>query len=389
MDRPVTPRSGPLADVRVLELGGVGPVPFCGMSLADLGADVVRVERPMGDDTLSRTRRSLNLLARGKRSIAMDFRSLPGRDIALDLVRRSDIVIEGFRPGVLERLGLGPGDCLEVNPRLVYGRMSGWGKGGPLAGTAAHDINYLAMSGLLATIGTEDQPLPPLNIIGDFGGALYLVAGLLAALTHARATGNGQVVEASIFGGSLGLMAQLFAIKDHGDWVMQRQSNWMDGGAPFYRTYRTADDRFMAVGAIEPQFYKALLDVLGLAGKVDPADQMKRETWPRTTELIAAAFAGRSQAEWVGQSRDVEACCTPVLDLDEARRHSQALAAGHFCDVGGRREPAPQPAFSATPTAPPAAAAAIGGDAKSVLEEIGLSPAQMDEFFDAGVVSRP
>lgn len=383
------PRQGPLAGVKVLELGGVGPVPFCGMYFADLGAEVIRIERPLGADALSRSRQKLNLCSRGKQSIAMDFRGEAGREVALDLVSRADIVMEGFRPGVLERLGLGPGDCLGRNPALVFGRMSGWGEGGHLSKSAAHDINYVGMSGLLATIGTKERPSPPLNIVGDFGGALYLVTGLLAALTHARASGEGQVVDASILGGSIALMSQLYTIRDHGDWLLERESNWMDGGAPFYRTYETSDGGFMAVGAIEPQFYAALLGLLGLEDRIDPSAQMDRSTWAATAKAMDAAFRSRSRSEWSELALQVDACCTPVLDLDEARSHPHAREAGLFVDVDGRSEPAPQPRFSATPTIDPEPGSTPGADAEKILRSIGRGDEAIEALYDGAVVSRP
>lgn len=382
-------RRGPLAGVRVLELGGVGPIPFCGMYFADMGAEVIRIERPLGNDPLSRSRRALNLCARGKQTIAMDFRGGEGRRVAQDLIARSDIVMEGFRPGVLERLGLGPEDCFALNPAIVFGRMSGWGAGGPMSDAAAHDINYVGMSGLLAAIGPRERPVPPLNIVGDFGGALYLVAGLLAAMTHARASGRGQVVDASILGGSVALMAQLYTIRDHGDWLLQRDANWMDGGAPFYRAYETADGGFMAVGAIEPQFYAGLLSLLGLENVVDARAQMDRATWADTAATFAGAFRRRTRDEWAEMAVTIDACCTPVLDLDEARAHPQMRAAGMFVDVAGRLEPAPQPRFSDTPAADPVAAGPPGADAEAILRKIGRDEQAIAALYESGVVSRP
>jgi alpha-methylacyl-CoA racemase len=378
---------GPLTGISVLELGGVGPVPFCGVTLADLGAEVIRVERPSMDTALSRTRGALNLHARGKRSIALDLRLPGGRQVALDLAAKSDIVIEGFRPGVVERLGLGPSDCLAVNPRLVFGRMSGWGKRGELSNHAGHDINYASVAGLLGTIGTAEQPVPPLNIVGDFGGALYLVIGLLAARLHAQTTGRGQIVDASIYGGTVGLMSQLFAIKDHGEWRMQRQTNWLDGGAPFYRAYRTADDRFMAVGAIEPQFYAALLKLLKVEQQVEVSSQLNRDTWTDTIAIFAKAFATRSREEWTTLAMKSDACVTPVLNLDEARQHPHALSAGVFTEIEDRIEPAPQPQFSATPTVTQSASHFPGADSLSILKEMGRDAAGINELIDAGVVA--
>lgn len=384
-----TVRKGPLSGVRVVELGGVGPVPFCGMYFADMGAEVIRIERPLGTDPLSLSRQKLNLLARGKRTIAMDFRGGEGLAVARDLIASADIVMEGFRPGVLERIGLGPEDALGLNPRLVYGRMSGWGTGGPMSNAAAHDINYIGLSGLLNAIGPRDVPMPPLNLVGDFGGSLYLVTGLLAALTHARSSGEGQVVEASIMGGAIALMSQLYTIHDNGDWSSERENNWFDGGAPYYRCYRCRDGGFMAVGAIEPQFYKELVAMLGLSDVIGLERQMDRSAWAGTTARFAAVFATRSRDEWAELAAQVEACCTPVLDLDEARKHPQALASGLFSQVGDRIEPAPQPVFSKTPPEPLVAATPQGTEAVSILAELGRTPEQIEALFWTGIVSRP
>lgn len=382
-------RKGPLSGVRVVELGGIGPVPFCGMYFADMGAEVIRIERPLGTDPLAASRMTLNLFARGKQTIAMDFRGGEGAQIARDLVASTDIVMEGFRPGVMERLGLGPDDALRLNPKLVYGRMSGWGTGGPMANLAAHDINYVGLSGLLAAVGTREQPVPPLNVVGDFGGALCLVSGLLAALTHARSTGEGQVVEGSIMGGAFALTNQAYTIVDNGDWVMERESNWLDGGAPYYRCYKTSDGQFMAVGAIEPQFYKLLVNLLGLIGKIDLARQMDRTAWPETTALFAEAFASKTRDEWTALSDSIDACCTPVLDLVEARQHPQALAAGLVQRVGDRIEPSPQPQFSKTSPDPLVPATPQGSEAIAVLRALGRSDQDIENLFAAGVVSRP
>lgn len=384
-----TMRKGPLSGVRVVELGGVGPVPFCGMYFADMGAEVIRIERPLGTDPLSLSRQKLNLLARGKRTIAMDFRGGEGLAVARDLVAGADIVMEGFRSGVLERIGLGPDAALGLNPRLVYGRMSGWGSGGPMSRAAAHDINFIGLSGLLNAIGPRDLPMPPLNLVGDFGGSLYLVTGLLAALTHARASGEGQVVEASIMGGAIALMSQLYTIHDNGDWSIERESNWFDGGAPYYRCYKCSDGGFMAVGAIEPQFYKELVAMLGLSDLIDLERQMDRSAWADTTARFAGVFSTRSRDEWARLAAEVEACCTPVLDLDEAREHPQALASGMFAQVGERIEPAPQPLFSGTPPDPLVAATPQGTEAASILAELGRTPEQIEALFAAGIVSRP
>lgn len=381
--------AGALEGVKVVEIGGVGPGPYCAMYLADLGAEVIRIDRQTGEDALSQKRASLNLLARGKRSIAMDIRRPEGRDVVLRLVEHADVVIEGFRPGVLERLGLGPEQCLGANPALIYGRMTGWGSGGPLSASAGHDINYLGLAGILHAVGPRERPVPPLNLVGDFGGAMYLVSGILAALLNARRTGRGQIVEASILGGALALSTQIYSIFDHGEWVNERESNWMDGGAPFYRTYETRDGKFMCVGAIEAKFYSALVSLLELEGQVEPARQFDRATWPHTAERFAAAFRTRTRDEWSELAAGVEACCSPVLDWAEARRHPHNTAVGSFAQVGEQIEPAPAPKFSGTPSPLPRKPSTVGGDGLQILREAGLSDAQVATLVSSGIVDIP
>ncbi len=339
-------RHGPLTDVRVVEVGGIGPVPFAAMLLADLGAEVVRIDRPSED--LSATHA---VLLRGRRSLTVDLRSDSGRDDVLRLVERSDVLLEGFRPGVAERLGFGPDVALARNPRLVYGRMTGWGQDGPYAALAGHDITYLAISGVLdAFVGEGGRPVPPLNLLGDFGGGGALLAfGVLAGVLHSRATGRGQVVDAAIVDGVAAMTAMQQSLLASGAWSRPRGQNLFDGGAPFYRCYRTRDDRWMAVGAIEPVFYDRLVRGLGLHAGDGTATTPDPAVWPRTRELFAAEFARRTRAEWVEVFADLDACVAPVLTLEEARDDPHLAARRTYATRGGGTvHPAAVPRFSAT-----------------------------------------
>ncbi|MEL6601139.1 MAG: CaiB/BaiF CoA-transferase family protein [Pseudomonadota bacterium] len=359
---------GPLSGVRAVEFAGLGPGPFCGMILADLGADVILIERPGARDLLGQER---DLLHRGKRSVTLDLKSAQGRDTALQLVERSDILIEGFRPGVMERLGLGPDVCHGRNARLVYGRMTGWGQEGPRAHTAGHDITYIAIAGALHGIGAED-PVPPLNLLGDFGGgALYLAVGLLAALHHARAHGTGQVVDAAIVDGTAHLMTMIHSLSAAGLWQDRRAANVLDGAAPFYRSYRCADGKHIAVGAIEPQFYATLLDRAGLepeafGGQGDPAN------WSDLFERFASVFATRDRDAWIALFDDTDACVAPVLSLAESRSDAHMTARKSYVTVDGIEQPAPAPRFSETPGS--AGGAVRATDAADILTEWSEDP---------------
>lgn len=380
--------AGPLAGVRVVELSGIGPAPYCAMLLADLGADVVRVDR-MGGSTLPTP-----VLDRGRRSIEVDLKHPDGLDVVRRLAASADVLLEGFRPGVLERLGLDPEGLLAQNPRLVVARMTGYGQDGPLADRAGHDITYVALSGALASIGERGgPPTVPLNLVADFGGGGMLMAvGILAALHSARETGRGQVVDASMVEGAASLMAMIYGFRAVGAWSLERGSNVLDGGAPFYRTYRCADGGYVAVGAIEPQFYRLLLEGLGLTDELSVQAQMDAGTWPATHDLLASTFATRTRAEWVETFGDTDACVQPVLDLDEAPEHPHNQARGTFVDVGGQTQPAPVPRFSATPAAVPEPAPAPGADTEAILAEIGLAD-RLSELQVGGAVrqarSRP
>ncbi len=315
------------------------------MLLADLGADVVRIDREAAAAPLDA------MLHRGRPSLALDLKSKADRAVVLDLVAGADAIIEGFRPGVMERLGLGPEVLLHANPRLVYGRMTGWGQTGPYAHTAGHDLNYIALSGALHAIGPAEKPVPPLNLVGDFGGgALYLAMGLLAAVLHARKEGRGQVVDCAMTDGAASLMTMTYGLKAAGRWTDERAANLLDGGAPYYDTYRCACGGWIALGAIEPQFYRELLDRLGLHD-LRPEEQEDRASWPETRRRVAEAVAARSRAEWMQALEGSDACFAPVLSMEEAPRHPHNRARGTFTEVDGRLQPAPAPRFSETPGA--------------------------------------
>ncbi|MBM9618108.1 CaiB/BaiF CoA transferase family protein [Streptomyces zhihengii] len=348
--------NGPLAGVRVVELAGIGPGPFAAMHLADLGADVVRVDRPGGAGLGIDPARDLT--NRGKRSVLLDLKTDEGRARTLDLVEKADILVEGYRPGVAERLGVGPDACLARNPRLVYGRMTGWGQDGPLAERAGHDIGYIAVTGALSMVGEADRPpVVPANLLGDYaGGSLYLVIGVLAALQHARSEGGrGQVVDAAIVDGAAHLTTMIHGMMAAGGWQDRRGANLLDGGCPFYGTYETADGEYMAVGALEQKFYDEFITLLGIADEVPARKDFGR--WDELREAVAARFRSRTRAEWTAVFEGSDACVAPVLGLREAAAHPHLAARSTFVDHGGVTQPAPAPRFSATPgalTRPPA-----------------------------------
>ncbi|MEU6075443.1 CaiB/BaiF CoA-transferase family protein [Micromonospora sp. NPDC047074] len=379
--------SGPLAGVRVVELAGIGPGPFAAMLLADLGADVVRVDRPE-PGALSAGDPRRDLLNRGKRSVVVDLKHPDGAEAILGLTDRAAIVIEGWRPGVAERLGVGPQAALERNPGLVYGRMTGWGQQGPLARAAGHDIGYIAVAGALHPIGRPDGPPQiPLNLVGDFGGgALYLVVGCLAALHVARSTGRGQVVDAAIVDGTAHLTTLFAGLLAGGAWQPERGRNLLDGGAPFYDVYATADGGHMAVGALEPQFYAELLRLLGLADADLPA-QHDVAGWPVLRARFAAAFAERTRDEWTKLFEGTDACVAPVLSLVEAQRHPHLVARATFEEHFGVRQPAVAPRLSETPGAIGGSPPLPGSDTETVLTEWGLG-ADLPRWLGNGAVSQ-
>jgi alpha-methylacyl-CoA racemase len=382
----VQPPTGPLSGIRVVELSSLGPGPYAGMLLAELGADVLRVDRPAGGTRLMPPRDEV--LHRSRPCAAVDLKSPEGRDVVLRLVDRADVLVEGLRPGVTERLGLGPDACLERNPRLVYARMTGWGQSGPLADRAGHDINYLGLTGALHAIGPEGKPVPPLNIGADFGGgSMFLVVGILAALLERGSSGRGQVVDAAMVDGASSLISMIYGFFNAGLWADRRAANLLDGGAPFYDTYECADGGHVAVGAIEPQFYAQLLEGLGLTGQL-PGGQHDRRHWPEQRRRIAEVIAGRTRDEWAGRFAGTDACLTPVLGLGEAPAHPHLAARGTFVDRDGRAEPAPAPRFSRTPGAVRCAPRGTGEDTREALAAWGFGEDELTRLLDGGAISQ-
>ena len=367
--------SGPLTGVTVLEIAGIGPGPFCAMMLADMGADVLRVKRPAADPKPIHPN---PVSGRGMRSLELDLKSAAGRDAVLRIVQNCDALIEGYRPGVMERLGLGPDICQGRNPRLVYGRMTGWGQHGPMSTLAGHDINYISLTGALAAIGSaESGPIPPLNLVGDFGGgAMMLAFGVVCALLEAGRSGKGQVVDAAMTDGSALLMATTFGQHAVGRWKLERGTNLLDGAAPFYTTYRCADGQWIAVGAIEPQFYAVLLQRMGL-NAAEFAPQHDQAQWLHWKVRFSQVFAMRSRDAWCRVMEGADACFTPVLNMQEAMDHPHNLARNTFIDVEGVRQPAPAPRFSRTvPTVRRRGAVSE----RDVLADLGFSEAEISSL---------
>ncbi|MFF5516148.1 CaiB/BaiF CoA transferase family protein [Streptomyces coeruleorubidus] len=362
-----TPGHGPLTGVRVVELAGIGPGPFAAMLLADLGADVVRVDRPGGPGLAIDP--AYDVTNRNKRSVVVDLKAPDGPDRVLGLAARADVLVEGYRPGVAERLGVGPEPCHARNPALVYGRMTGWGQDGPLADRAGHDIAYIAPTGTLGMIGRPDEPpAVPANLLGDYaGGSLYLVVGVLAALHHARATGTGQVVDAAIVDGVSHLATMIHGMLAAGGWQDRRGANLLDGGCPYYGTYETADGRYMAVGALEPQFYEEFLALLGIEDQAAARKDVTR--WGELREQVVARFKTRTRDEWTAVFDGTDACVAPVLSLREAPHHPHLAARGTFTDHGGITQPAPAPRFSTTPTSVRTGPARPGADTADVARD--------------------
>ena len=372
--------NGPLKGVRVIEMAGIGPCPFAAMMLADMGAEVIRIDRKPDAKLASAAPNpypmlgtKYDVMARGRRTLALDLKDPRARQLLLDLAARADALVEGFRPGVMERLGLGPDACIERNPKLVVGRVTGWGQSGPLAQAAGHDLNYVALTGMLHAMGDADRSPPPLNLVGDFGGGgMMLAFGVVCAMLEARTSGRGQVVDAAMTDGAALLGAMMSGLRAHGSWSAARGANLLDGGAPFYATYACADGKFIAVGAIEPQFYAQLL---ALTGASDPAfaRQWDRDDWPALKDKFAALFATRTRDAWCALLEGTDACFAPVLDMDEAPRHPHNTARATFVDVDGVTQPAPAPRFSRTPGAA-RPVAAPGQDGAAILADWGWPP---------------
>ena len=377
--------TGPLAGVRVVEMTSAAPAPFACMMLADMGAEVLRVDR--GDRVGRPLLRPVDPLARSRRSVAVDTKSPAGAQVVLRLAARADVLVEGFRPGVMERLGLGPRECLARNPALVYGRMTGWGQRGSLRHRAGHDINYLGLSGALYPLGRAgERPHAPMNLLADFGGGgMLLVTGVLAALVERARSGLGQVVDAAMVDGSATLTAFVHALRASGDWSDERGTNLLDGGAPFYDTYETADGGYMSVGALERRFYALFVAGLGLSADDLPA-QMDRAGWPELRRVFTTAFKTRTRDQWMAIFRDVDACVYPVLSLGEVADHPLTRERHGFVTVEGISQPAPAPRFGRTPAAQPAGAPEPGEHTRRALLDWGFAAAEIDELADAGVV---
>jgi alpha-methylacyl-CoA racemase len=366
-------RHGPLLGLRVLEIEAIGPVPFAAMLLSDLGADVLRVDRPAPPELGIERDARFEISARGRRSIVADLKQAEGVEEVLRLAGRADILLEGMRPGVMERLGVGPDACLARNPKLVYGRMTGWGQHGPLANTVGHDINYIATCGVLNAIGRSGEaPTVPLNLVGDFGGGAMLLAfGVLAALHEARNSGQGQVVDAAMIDGSLALLAPVIGRWQAGTWRDEREANLLDGGAHFYRTYATSDGKAVAVGALEPRFYAALLKGLGLTDEELPK-QHDRTAWPAMRERLGSIFGSRTRADWTALFEGTEACVSPVLSIAEMAQHAQIRGRDSLVEIDGVLQPAPAPRFSRTPGVVAGPPVGRGQGASSALADWGL-----------------
>ena len=358
----------PLSNVKILEFAGIGPGPFCGMLLSDLGADVVRIDRPgvapQGVGAVT---------GRGRRSVALDLKSDDGRKTALAMIEKADALFEGFRPGVMERNGLGPDDALKVNPKIVYGRMTGWGQTGPLAQAAGHDLNYIALTGSLGSMGRPGEPpAPPLNLIGDYGGgAMFLAVGLLAGLMRAKTTGEGQVIDAAMTDGSALLMAMFHDLKSFGMWRDERGANFLDGAAPFYDTYECADGKYISIGSIEPQFYALLLEKTGLTDDPDFAAQMKFGDWPSMKRKLATIFKSKTRDAWDKIMEGTDVCYAPVMSFSEAPKHPHNVARETFIDVNGQTQPGAAPRFRGVSHHPTRPAPMPGEHTEEVLSDWG------------------
>ena len=372
---------GPLEGVKIVEFAGIGPGPMCAMLLADLGADLVRIDRPKAEEAPWRT----NVLNRNRPSVSLDLKHADGKEAALRLIESADALIEGFRPGVMERLGLGPDECLARNPKLVYGRMTGWGQDGPLAKAAGHDINYIALTGALHAIGPKDgPPTPPLNLIGDFGGgALYLALGVVSALLSARATGKGQVLDVAMVDGAASLITAAYGLHSLGLFKDERGTNSLDGGAHFYGAYETKDGKYISIASIEPQFYAELKERLGLKDE-DLYEQHDREHWPDNRDRLEALFRQRTRDEWCEILEGTDVCFAPVLAFGEAPSHPHNKVRNTFIEVDGVVQPAPAPRFSGTPLGTPYGAPPPGADTSDKLADWGFSGEEVAALLESG-----
>ncbi len=370
---------GPLKDIKIIEIGGIGPGPFCGMLLADMGADVLRINRPGGANIGFGVPARFELMHRSRPSIGVDLKSETGVSLVLKLCRKADALFEGNRPGVMEKLGIGPDECMAANPGLVYGRMTGWGQDGPLARTAGHDGNYAAITGAIGAIGGKNgPPAVPLNLVGDFGGGgAYLAIGILAALIETQRSGKGQVVDAAMVDGAASLMTMFYGLHAAGIWEDERESNFLDGAAPFYRPYRTSDDKYIMICAIEKKFFALLLEIAEIS-IIDTADQFDRAKWSDHIAVFEKAFKTRTRDEWMAVFADTDACVAPVLSIAEAPHHPHVKARQTFVEIDGVVQPAPAPRFSRTRSGIRSQAAVSKGDARRIFADWGLSDGEID-----------
>ena len=375
---------GPLKGLKIIEMAGIGPGPFCGMVLADLGAEIIRVDRASAIGTGSKQEPS----NRGKKSIAVDLKAKEGVEVVLKLIETADAIFEGFRPGVMERLGIGPEVCMARNDRIVFGRMTGWGQEGPLANAAGHDINYISLSGALAAIGRPGSPpVPPLNLIGDFGGGGMLLAlGLVAALLESKESKKGQVVDAAMTDGSALLMTMIYSMQSSGMWKTTMGSNLLDGGSHFYDTYECKDGKFISIGSIEPQFYALLCQIAELDEKVF-SKQMSRDLWPEQKEEIKKIFLKKTRDEWCELMEGTDVCFAPVLDMSEAPQHPHNKERKTFIDLEGVTQPAPAPRFSRTEPEVVSSPSIVGEHTNEVLSSIGLSEEDISTLKTSGAVA--
>ena len=378
---------GPLDGLKIIEMAGIGPGPMCAMLLADLGAEVIRIDRPVAANLGLPRAAGSDLLTRGRRSVAIDLKSAEGIDIVLRMIERADALLEGFRPGVMERLGLGPSVCHRINPRLVYGRMTGWGQDGPLASAAGHDINYIALTGALHAIGREGQaPLHPLNLVGDFGGgALYLAFGILAGIIESRASGSGQVVDCAMTDGAASLMTMFYGMLADGRWREERGTNAIDTGSHFYNVYETKDGKYVSIGSIEPKFYTELIERLGLSGEDLPA-QHEATSWPVMKDRFQSVFRTKTRDEWCDVMEGSDVCFAPVLSLEESMRHPHNVARGTFVEMDGITQPGPAPRFSRTPGKLDRPPSIPGQHSEEVLRDWGFDMAEITALTASGIV---
>jgi len=376
---------GPLSGFRIIELAGIGPGPFCGMMLADMGAEVIRVDRAGAPN-----RRNIDVLNRGRKSIAVDLKSAAGKELVLKLCESADGLFEGFRPGVTERLGIGPEECMGRNEKLVYGRMTGWGQDGPMANAAGHDINYIALSGALSGIGNKGgKPVPPLNLVGDFGGGGMLLAfGMVCGMLESQKSGKGQVIDSAMVDGAATLMSMFFTMRAAGMWKDERASNMLDGGAHFYDTYETSDGGYISIGSIEPQFYALLVEKAGLDAD-DFSAQMDQSRWPEFKEKLTAVFKSKTRTEWCDIMEGSDVCFAPVLGLGEVADHPHNKARGTFVEMDGVVQPAPSPRFNRTEPTLTHSSRIPGQDSREVLLSAGLSDSDVDELLSQNVISIP